>query len=127
MKGHIRQRSPGRWAIVIELRDPATGKRRRKWHKFAGTKRKAQDECARLISELNGGLYIEPAKITVGQFRPLVGAHQAAARRSAPDQIAADADFRSVRQRSVQRPQESQGRTCPQHGALLARNSEANT
>ena len=68
MKGHIRERSPGRWAIVIELRDPATGKRRRKWHKFAGTKRKAQDECARLISELNGGLYIEPAKITVGQF-----------------------------------------------------------
>ena len=77
-EGHIRQRSPGRWAIVIELRDPAAGKRRRKWHKFAGTKRKAQDECARLISELNGGLYIEPAKITVGQFRPLVGAHQAA-------------------------------------------------
>ena len=68
MKGHIRERSPGRWAIVIELRDPATGKRRRKWHKFAGTKRKAQDECARLIAELNGGLYIEPAKITVGQF-----------------------------------------------------------
>ena len=68
MKGHIRERSPGHWAIVIDLRDPATGKRRRKWHKFAGTKRKAQDECARLISELNGGLYIEPAKITVGQF-----------------------------------------------------------
>src|ERR1700728_4809016 len=68
MKGHIRQRSPGRWAIVIELRDPATGKRRRKWHSFAGTKRQAQDECARLISELNGGLYIEPAKVTVGQF-----------------------------------------------------------
>src|ERR1700685_2718158 len=68
MKGHLRERSPGHWAIVIELRDPATGKRRRKWHKFAGTKRKAQDECARLISELNGGLYIEPARITVGQF-----------------------------------------------------------
>ena len=68
MKGHIRERSPGHWAIVIELRDPATGKRRRKWHKFAGTKRKAQDECARLISELNGGLYIGPAKITLGQF-----------------------------------------------------------
>ena len=68
MKGHIRERSPGHWAIVIELRDPATGKRRRKWHKFAGTKRKAQDECARLISELNGGLYLEPAKVTVGQF-----------------------------------------------------------
>ena len=42
MNGHIRERSPGHWAIVIELRDPATGKRRRKWHRFAGTKRKAQ-------------------------------------------------------------------------------------
>ena len=68
MKGHIRERSPGNWAIVIDLRDPATGKRRRKWHSFTGTKRQAQIECSRLISELNGGLYIEPAKITVGQF-----------------------------------------------------------
>jgi len=68
MKGHIRERSPGYWAIVIELRDPETGKRRRKWHSFHGTKRQAQDKCAQLISELNGGLYIEPAKITVGQF-----------------------------------------------------------
>jgi integrase len=68
MKGHIRERSAGHWAIVIEMRDPETGRRKRKWHKFAGTKRKAQDECARLISDLNGGLYIEPARITVGQF-----------------------------------------------------------
>ena len=68
MKGHIRERSPGRWAIVVEMRDPSTGRRRRKWHSFAGTKRQAQIECARLISGLNGGLYIEPSKITVGQF-----------------------------------------------------------
>ena len=68
MKGHIRERTPGHWAIVIDLRDPATGKRRRKWHSFAGTKRKAQDECARLISSLQGGTYLEPAKITVGEF-----------------------------------------------------------
>jgi integrase len=65
MKGHIRERSPGRWAIIIDLRDPATGKRRRKWHSFAGTKRQAQIECARLISALQGGTYLEPAKITV--------------------------------------------------------------
>jgi integrase len=68
MKGHIRERSADHWAIVIEMRDPETGRRKRKWHKFAGTKRQAQDECARLIAELNGGLYIEPARITVGQF-----------------------------------------------------------
>jgi integrase len=65
MKGHIRERSAGHWAITIDLRDPATGKRRRKWHSFAGTKRQAQVECARLISSLQGGTYLEPAKITI--------------------------------------------------------------
>ena len=49
MKGHIRERSPGHWAIVLDVRDPATSKRRRKWHAFAGTKRQAQNECARLM------------------------------------------------------------------------------
>src|SRR5215831_10397161 len=68
MKGHIRERSLGHWAIVVDVRDPATGRRRRKWHTFAGTKSRAQIECARIISDLHGGLYIEPSKITVGQF-----------------------------------------------------------
>jgi integrase len=65
MKGHIRERSLGHWAIVIEMRDPATGERRRKWHSFVGNKREAQSECARLISALKGGTYLEPAKVTV--------------------------------------------------------------
>src|SRR5262249_46149021 len=68
MKGHIRERSPGHWAIVLDVRDPETGKRRRKWHSFNGTKRAAQIECSRLISEISGGAYIEPARITVAQF-----------------------------------------------------------
>ena len=68
MKGHIRERSPGHWAIILDLRDPATGKRRRKWHKFAGTKRKAQDECARLISELNGGSTSNRPRSRSGNF-----------------------------------------------------------
>jgi len=66
VKGHLRQRSHGKWSIVIDL--PSTGKRRRKWHTFAGTKRQAQIECARLISELGGGGYIEPTKTTTGEF-----------------------------------------------------------
>jgi hypothetical protein len=53
---------------VIDLRDPETGKRRRKWHSFRGTKRQAQVECSRLISEMKGGLYIEPEKVTVREF-----------------------------------------------------------
>jgi integrase len=68
MKGHIRERSPGHWAIVIDVRDPQTEKRRRRWHSFAGTKRGAQKECARLITEMQTGAAIDPSKITVSQF-----------------------------------------------------------
>jgi len=59
MKGHIRERSPGHWAIVLEIRDAETGKRKRKWHSFKGTKREAQIERSRLIAELAGGNYVE--------------------------------------------------------------------
>ena len=68
MKGHIRQRSPGHWAIVIDERDPQTGKRKRRWRSFAGTKRQAQVEAARLISERQNGTAVEPNRITLGQF-----------------------------------------------------------
>ena len=68
MKGHIRERSPGRWAIVIDVPDPQTGKRKRRWHSFAGTKRQAQIECARLISELQSGTYVDPTRVTVAAF-----------------------------------------------------------
>jgi hypothetical protein len=37
MRGHLRERSPGHWAIVIDVRDPQTGKRKRRWHSFKGT------------------------------------------------------------------------------------------
>jgi integrase len=68
MKGHIRQRSPGHWAIVIDVRDPVTGKRKRRWHSFAGNKRQAQVECARLISEMQGGAAVDPSRTTMSQF-----------------------------------------------------------
>jgi integrase len=68
MRGHLKERSPGHWAIVLDIADPQTGKRRRKWHSFKGTKRQAQVECARLVAQQSDGGYIEPAKITVADF-----------------------------------------------------------
>jgi integrase len=68
MKGHLKERSPGHWSIVIDVPDPTTGKRRRKWHSFKGTKRQAQIECARLISAIQTGDYLEPSKTTLAQF-----------------------------------------------------------
>jgi integrase len=68
MKGHIRERSPGRWAIIIHVPDPKTGKSRQKWHPFKGTKRQAQTEAARLISAVQAGSYLEPSKKTLATF-----------------------------------------------------------
>jgi integrase len=67
MKGHIKERSPGKWAIILDLYDDA-GKRRRKWHSFTGSKRKAQEECSRLIAALKSGNYVEPTTQTVAEF-----------------------------------------------------------
>ena len=68
MKGHIRERSPGHWAIVIDVRDLQTGKRKRKWHSFHGTKREAQTKQAELVALMERGDYVEPSKVTVAEF-----------------------------------------------------------
>jgi integrase len=68
VKGHIRERSPNHWAIVLDTRDPQTGARKRRWHSFTGTKRQAQDECARLITELKGGTHVDVSKMTVAAY-----------------------------------------------------------
>jgi integrase len=68
MRGHIRERSPGHWAIVIDHHDPMTGQRKRRWHSFAGTKRQAQIRCAELVAEMQSGTSVDPNKITVAEF-----------------------------------------------------------
>jgi integrase len=68
MKGHIRERSPGHWAIVIDGQG-TDGKRKRRWHSFAGTKRQAQLECARIIAEIQkGNGAIAPERLTVADY-----------------------------------------------------------
>jgi len=71
MKGHVRERPPGsgNWWAVIEARDLATNKRKRKWLKLKAVgKRQAQTECARIVAESAAGIRIEPDKITVRDF-----------------------------------------------------------
>lgn len=64
MRGSIVERSPGTFAIIIDVTDPETGKRRRKWHTFRGSKRQAETECARLIAQLDSGGFAEGGKVT---------------------------------------------------------------
>ena len=68
MKGTIRQRSKGSWAITIDSgKDPNTGKRMRHFETVHGGKKVAQERLAELQVSIQKGNYIKPAKITVGE------------------------------------------------------------
>jgi integrase len=67
--GTIHARGKGKFLIAIDHgKDPATGKRVRRWHTFKGTKTQAKAEAARLVTELKAGVYVEPSRMTVAQF-----------------------------------------------------------
>ncbi len=68
MKGHIRKRGKSSWAIVLDLGRDASGSRRQKWHSVKGRRRDAERELAKLLSELNTGSYVEPARMSVSEF-----------------------------------------------------------
>jgi hypothetical protein len=67
MRGHIRERSPGHWAIVIDVPSKG-GRRRRKWFSFVGNKRAAQVRCAELIAEAQSGVSLDPSRITITAY-----------------------------------------------------------
>src|SRR4051794_6525001 len=70
MRGHVRERGKGRWYAVIDLHDPATGQRRRKWISLPDCKgkREAQTACGKLITEMRSGNFVHSSKITLLQF-----------------------------------------------------------
>jgi integrase len=70
MTGHVRERGKGNWYAVLSVRDPQTGKRKVQWRSLPDCKgkREAQQECARIITEMQNGGYVAPDKTTVAQF-----------------------------------------------------------
>lgn len=69
MRGSIRQRSKGSWSIVIDVgRDPQTGKRRQEWQTVKGTKGEAQRALREMLNSVEGGGYVKPSRITVGEW-----------------------------------------------------------
>jgi integrase len=67
MKGHVRERGKGNWYAVLSVQDPQTGKRKVKWHSLPGCtgKRQAEDECRRIIQQIDGGTYVDASRMTV--------------------------------------------------------------
>ena len=68
-QGHIRQRGQRGWELKFDLgRDPVSGKRLSRYVNFRGTKREAQAELNRLLNRKNEGTYVDPTKMTVGEY-----------------------------------------------------------
>jgi integrase len=69
MRGHTRQRSKGSWEIAIDIgRDPATGRRRQHFETVRGTKKSAQLRLAELLVAVEGGSYVKPKRLTLGEY-----------------------------------------------------------
>jgi integrase len=66
MKGHLRERSPGKWAIIIDLGPREGGRRKQRWFSFRGSKRQAQIELHRLIAKRE--TLPDTGKQTLGQY-----------------------------------------------------------
>jgi integrase len=68
MKGSLKERSKNHWVIILDARDPQSGKRKRIWHSFRGTRREAQARCAQLVVEAQGGGAVDPSHETVAGY-----------------------------------------------------------
>jgi len=68
MRYHLEKRSKRSWTIVIDMGKGPDGKRQRRYIAVEGTKAKAEAEAMRLMAEMQYGAYIEPSKLTVGQW-----------------------------------------------------------
>ena len=67
--GHIRQRSEGSYEIRYSLgTDPLTGKRKVVTTTFKGNLNGAKQKLRLLLESVENNTYIEPAKLTVGEF-----------------------------------------------------------
>jgi integrase len=73
MRGHI-ARKRDRFYIVFDVgQDPATGKRRQRWHSGPDrrgwtSKREAERALRQLLTSHDHGTYVDPAAITVGEY-----------------------------------------------------------
>ncbi len=68
MRGHIRKRGSS-WTIVVDIgKDPVTKKRERLWRSVKGSKRDAERELNRILTERDTGNFVKPNKVTIAEY-----------------------------------------------------------
>ena len=70
MRGTIKQRGqdPKAWTIIIPLPKGADGRRRQQWTTYRGTKRQAEMKLTEILAAVDGGSFVKPTKLTVGEY-----------------------------------------------------------
>jgi integrase len=67
VKGHIRPRGPGAWELKFDVCSD-TGERKTRYVTFHGGKREAQRKLTELLDQVNKGSFIDPSKLSLGEF-----------------------------------------------------------
>lgn len=69
MRGHVRRQSKGSWELKFDAgRDPKTGKRNTRYVTVRGTRKKAESELAKYLSQVADGHSFEASKLSVGDY-----------------------------------------------------------
>lgn len=76
MQGHIHKRvhsmADGRttttWYVVVDVGRDKNGRRRQKWHGGFRTRKEAEAARAKLVNDMNTGLYVAPNGITLAEY-----------------------------------------------------------
>ena len=70
MRGSVMQRGkdPKTWTLIFPLPKGPDGRRRQQWVAFHGNKREAETKLTELLHQLDGGTFIRPTKLTVGEY-----------------------------------------------------------
>lgn len=68
MAGQIIKRSERTWMLRVFLGRDANGKRTYANETFRGTKKKAQERLNEMLTEVNGGTFVKPHKISLNEF-----------------------------------------------------------
>jgi len=67
MKGSLVNRN-GHYSVVLEDKDPATGKRKQRWISVKGNYKEASRQMTEMVNSYNQGEFIKPHKTTLAEY-----------------------------------------------------------
>ncbi len=68
MRGHIRKRGKDSYAIKVSVGKDVAGKYKFQWTTVKGTKKDAEKQLSEILTQLDKGTFLKPAKTTVSEY-----------------------------------------------------------